>query len=161
MADDKRVSQQDILPGVVKERHLDQAIQNTLSQVGVINDNSITTSKLANGSVTSAKLASNEAWKTPTLSGTWVNLGSGFSTAGYYKTNDSIVRLKGVIKSGTVGTSAFTLPVGYRPLETLVMVCDSSNAHGDIVINTNGTVVPTTGSAVWFSLDGLTFRAEQ
>jgi hypothetical protein len=32
-----------------------------------------------------------------------------------------MVQLRGLIKSGTIATSAFTLPVGYRPPATLIL----------------------------------------
>jgi hypothetical protein len=96
------------------------------------------------------------AWTAPTLAGTWVNFGSGFTTAGYRRIGD-MVHLKGTIKLGVVNTTAFTLPVGYRPTAQAIFAVESNNAFGVVVVNAAGTVVPTTGSNVYFQLDGIVF----
>src|SRR6185295_16972344 len=62
-------------------------------------------------------------WIAPTLAGTWVNFGGSEDTAAYSRTSSGIVLLKGVIKSGTVPSTALTLPVGFRPLKIMRFAC--------------------------------------
>ena len=121
-----------------------------------------------------------EAWVAPTFTNSWVNYGSGFQTAGYRRIGD-VVYLRGLVKLGTLGTSMFTLPVGYRPTGNILLAAlvnvkatfntgaaSTGTAHthpivaseiaGRIDINTSGTVSPTTtGGNGWISLDGLSF----
>lgn len=54
-----------------------------------------------------------QAWQAPTLLNSWVNFGGSFATVAYYRDAVGIVHLKGRMKTGTVGTIAFTLPAGY------------------------------------------------
>ena len=70
-----------------------------------------------------------EAWVAPTLLNEWVNFGSTWATAGYYK--DAVtgrVYGRGVVKSGTTtATTAFyVLPSGYRPVSDLALVVYST-----------------------------------
>jgi len=84
---------------------------------------------------------------------------SPYGDAGYYKDESGIVRLKGLIKSGTIGQTAFTLPIGYRPDTTLIFSVSSGGAYATLRVNSDGTVVPYTGANTYFSLDGVSFRA--
>lgn len=100
-----------------------------------------------------------EQWIAPTLINSWVNFGSGFNPAGYYKDPFGIVHLRGVVKSGVVGTDIFTLPIGYRPANTELLACVSNGALGIVEPSAAGGVNATAGNNTYFSLDGLTFRA--
>lgn len=100
-----------------------------------------------------------ETWIAPTLINSWVNFGGVTNPAGYYKDSAGIVRLRGSIKSGTIGTVAFTLPVGYRPAFQELYAVNSNNAFGAASISANGDVTAQTGTNVVFSIDGITFRA--
>lgn len=88
----------------------------------------------------------------------WVN-DSGWRSASYRK-EGSRVMLGGIIKSGTIGAAAFTLPSGYRPALGCIMVTPSADAFGEVRVYPDGRVVPYTGSNSWFSLDGLTFYTD-
>lgn len=101
-----------------------------------------------------------EAWITPTLLNNWVNFGAGESTCQYHKDAMGYVHLKGIVKSGTIINAIFTLPVGYRPSELLEIGTISSAAFGWVNITNSGLVRPMAGSAEWFSLDGIVFKAE-
>jgi hypothetical protein len=105
-------------------------------------------------------LAGEVAWTAPALTNGWVNFDGGtqFTAAGYRKIGD-LVFLKGLIKTGTINTAAFTLPVGYRPPANsgVAYGVASNDLFGVLVINPSGTVVPTNGSNVWFQLDGVMF----
>jgi hypothetical protein len=99
-------------------------------------------------------------WLSPVFLNSWVNYGGSEATAAYMKDEFSFTIIKGRIKTGTIGQTAFILPVGYRPKEPLRIAVDSNGAHGVLVINTDGTVVPTVGNNTDFSIN-IRFRAEQ
>lgn len=119
-------------------------------------------------------------WIAPTLANGWINYGSGFSDAKYMRKN-GIVYLKGLIKSGTVGTATpfFTLPVGYRPADQKLFAAlnggvvsgaaSAGTAHTHTTANTAArvNVMPSgqvnlegTGTNVFVSLDGISYPAE-
>lgn len=107
-------------------------------------------------------------WRVPTFQNGWLNLGATFTTAAYRKEN-SVVRLRGVVRSGTLdaggGAAAtiFTLPAGFRPEQRHMFASASASggvdAHGRIDVDTDGTVKAIAGSNVFLSLDLITFRA--
>lgn len=102
-------------------------------------------------------------WQNATLANSWVNYGGNYAPAGYTKGADDIVSLQGLIRNGTVtsGTTLFTLPVGYRPIDvTMCSVVTNPDAIARIDINTNGTVVTREGVTTgWLSLAGCEFMA--
>lgn len=102
-----------------------------------------------------------EQFIAPTLTNSWVNFGGVRNPAGYYKDANSRVYLRGVVKSGTVGNAAFTLPAGYRPANTELFAVVSNDLFGAVNVLSNGDVTPAIGSNVYFSLDGISFRASQ
>ena len=95
----------------------------------------------------------------PPFENSWVAWGAGEAVPGYWKDPFGFVHLKGVIKSGTVGNTAFTLPPGYRPPEKQTFATISNGAIGRVDITTSGQVQPVTPSSnVYVSLNGLHFR---
>lgn len=94
-------------------------------------------------------------WITPTLSGTWVNHGGANQPLRYRKVGPDRVKIEGVIKSGTIGTSCMTLPAtgGYRPKFARQFGTVSNSLFGAYVINTDGTVLPYVGSNVFFAIE--------
>lgn len=107
-----------------------------------------------------------EAWREigavgqPPFTGGWVNFGGAFATAAFYKDAFSRVHLKGTIKSGTIAIGAFTLPVGYRPLQAMEFAVVSNAAFGVLDIAASGAVTPQGGNNASFFL-GASFRAQQ
>lgn len=99
----------------------------------------------------------------PAFANAWVNFGSTNETAAYYKDGVGVVRLKGVIKSGTVGSNCFTLPTGYRPAADIIFAVASFDGTNWIVgvlkVLSGGGVRPMAGSNNTFSLSGVSFRA--
>lgn len=89
-------------------------------------------------------------WTTPTLSGTWVNAAT-YLTVGYRK-EGTRVYLRGALQSGTSGSTAFTLPTGFRPTAK-VRLGGSGSAVVEI---TTAGVVTVTGTGIT-GLDGLSF----
>jgi len=96
-----------------------------------------------------------DAWYTPTLLNSWTTYSS--KTPKYRQDLVGRVRLKGAVAGGTLNTTAFTLPAGYRPLETQYMPVVSNGAFGYITIDTSGNVKCVAGSTTYFALDGVTF----
>ena len=100
-------------------------------------------------------------WTAATYQNSWVSYGSPFSAARYIKDDLGVVHLDGLVKNGTIGTTIFTLPVGYRPAyQQLFAACTNPNTIGRIDVQTDGQVVTNGGSNVWISLAGITFLAE-
>lgn len=101
----------------------------------------------------------------PAFQNNWVNFDG--RAAAFRKYPDGKVRFRGLIKSGTIGAAAFTLPVGYRPLTgadngEVYFPCASNSALGIAYVKPDGTptpgiVVPNVGSNVWFDLASIEF----
>lgn len=104
-----------------------------------------------------------EPWNAPTLANSWVYYGSPYSTPGYFKDANGIVHVRGVVKSGTVGSAIFTLPAGYCPEFRLMYPTASfsisADAYGRVDVDTNGNVLPIAGTNSYFSMDVIKFRA--
>lgn len=102
-----------------------------------------------------------EAFIAPTLLNSWVNYDTvNFNSAGYFKDADGIVHLRGMLKSGVVALSSFSLPAGYRPSKAETFATNSNDTLGRVVIDAaTGDVTLAVGSNVFFTLDGITFRA--
>lgn len=96
-------------------------------------------------------------WQAPALVNSWVNYGSVFNNAGFTKDRSGVVRLRGLIKDGTVTASAFVLPVGYRPAQQHLFTVISNGTIGRVDIRADGEVVITAGSNVYVSLDNIAF----
>lgn len=107
----------------------------------------------------------------PTLLNSWVNLGSTFAVAGYWKDANGRVHLAGVVKNGGVTSVIFTLPVGYRPADGKdhIFACQASKSPGaiadhvtgEVYVNSNGDVAPNFAATYnyYLSLDGISFQA--
>ena len=110
-------------------------------------------------------------WITPTLLNGWVRWGDRWAPPQYYKDDSGIVHLRGLIKGGVIdgGKQMFVLPQGYRPSHSS---CYVTYSQGGSVVEINGVVAridvsgetgsvyPTRGSNELFSLEGISFRAE-
>lgn len=97
----------------------------------------------------------------PAFQNGWVNWGAPNFPAGYWKDPFGFVHLRGVIKSGTVGSAAFTLPPGLWPSATAgPFIVMSNGAAGRIDVGSDGTVTPLLPSSnTWVSLHGVYFKA--
>ena len=101
------------------------------------------------------------AWIAPTLLNGWLNFGAPFAATAYLKDTVGFVHLKGTLKSGTMNTAMFTLPLGYRPAEDELVPADSGGSYGRVRVNADGTVVPTHGTNAAMSINSIVFRAVQ
>ncbi len=96
----------------------------------------------------------------PAFEGGWANAGDSASVAAYCAAGPLIL-VKGTVVTGTPGL-IFTLPVGFRPAETMTFGITKSNegyTPDAIIIAATGTV--TLGSAAngfIVYLDGIAFR---
>lgn len=107
--------------------------------------------------------AGSATWTNLGLQNSWVAYG-GFSSPQYTKGSDNIVRLKGLIRSGstTNGVVVANLPAGYRPKERVLLaaLCNPQ-AYCRIDVLPNGNVELYLANSGWTSLDNITFLAEQ
>lgn len=106
------------------------------------------------------QISSEPEWVAPTYTNSWVNFGSSYENGKYGKDQRNFVILKGLVKSGTINTSMFTLPAGFRPLAKRVFPVASNSTIGVVEVRTDGTVVPTIGNNTYVSLEGISFYAE-
>ncbi len=115
--------------------------------------------------VSNPALPTQQAWITPTLSNGWVDVGLGYNPFGYWRDSFGVIHLRGLIKSGPVGSVICTLPTGYRPAnrESLPAIASDGVNYAicRIDVATNGEIYqvggPNYALALW--IDGLTFRA--
>jgi len=101
-----------------------------------------------------------DSWTAPSLVSSWANYGAGSTPAGYYKDPFSVVRLKGLVKSGGVGSTIFTLPVGYRPTYDWLFCVATDTGYGVVKVHDTGVVQAISGGNGWFSLANVCFRAD-
>jgi hypothetical protein len=94
----------------------------------------------------------------PVLGGGWVAFGGGYPAPTYWRDADGVVHLEGVLAGGTLGTVAFTLPSGFRPVAQRDFAAECNGVHGTLIVTAAGAVTPSAGSTAFFSLDGATFR---
>lgn len=96
-------------------------------------------------------------WTNFVLQNNWIDYStSSWATAAYTKTSSGLVVLKGLIKSGTAGTTVATLPPGYRPSQNLLFTSIASSANARIDVLTNGNVNIANGSGD-LSLESVRF----
>lgn len=94
----------------------------------------------------------------PSFTNSWTNFGGGESVANFYK-EGSRVYVGGLIKSGTINASAFTLPVGYRPGGACRFAGVSNGVFAYLAVESNGNVTVSSGSNVYADLSPIQFDA--
>lgn len=102
-------------------------------------------------------LPSQLTFTAPTLLNSWVNFGGAFTPAGYTKDGYGMVKLRGLVKSGTLGSPIFTLPSGYIPSFTHIFAVASNDLFGEVRVDTSGNVFTAVASNLYVSLDGISF----
>lgn len=97
----------------------------------------------------------------PAYQNSWTLYGAPYSKAAYLKDPMGFVHLLGVIKGGTVGSAAFTLPPGYRPaVDPGPFAVVSNGVFGRVDVMSDGTVVPQSPSNnTSVSLENIVFKA--
>src|SRR5262245_12532840 len=114
------------------------------------------------GNVTMSGAIVQENWIAPPLLNGWVNFGSGFNPAGYFRDKQGIVHVRDMLKK-TDGSLVreqplFTVPAGYQPEFRELYLMNSQDAFGRCDIDANGNVLTILGASAFFSLDGISFR---
>lgn len=95
----------------------------------------------------------------PAFKNSWTNYGDIYATAAFYKDAFGIVRLRGLVKSGSSRSAIFTLPAGYRPSAAHTFICDVAGGVGRIDVLSGGDVHTWDGSSTYQSLSQISFRA--
>jgi hypothetical protein len=129
---------------------------------------------ISNGAVTPAKLSPAEAWHDASFSAPaqWGNWGGNNNPVGYMKDQLGFVHVRGFAKNisgaplaggcGPLDTGiVFQLPPGYHPANEERFADVNSDGPGYIDVTPTGIVcsVPSTATAGYVTLDGITFRA--
>lgn len=97
----------------------------------------------------------------PAFENSWVNYDTlTFYGARFWKDPMGLVRIEGLIKSGTIPAAAFTLPVGYRPSNGHLFAVISNGAIGRVDVAPTGQVVVQAGNNAYVSLAGIAFKQE-
>ncbi len=89
----------------------------------------------------------------PAFINSWANFGGAFNSAGFMKLPSGLVVLKGLVKDGTPAAVIFTLPVGYRPVATVMKAVVENAAFARLEITSAGNVASPDGSNVFLSLE--------
>ena len=96
----------------------------------------------------------------PAFTASWAPYGAPYSDPSFLLLPFGYVALHGTMKNGTLGSSAFTLPPGYRPAAPIPFLVLSNGAAGRVDVGADGTVTPlapsTNASVV---LDQIIFKA--
>ena len=99
-----------------------------------------------------------EAVTLATLGNGWVNYGAPYANTGFYKDRGRVY-LIGAVKDGTLNTTLFPLPVGYRPASRMEFVVRANTGTGYVYVDSSGNVVVQSGSNVHTSLNDIHFPA--
>lgn len=108
------------------------------------------------------KLGEDSGWITATLENSWVKFGS-YELPSYRKIGSQVL-LRGVFAhSGSAGSAAFTLPIGFRPAYQCVFAGGSYPPADpvDVFCITNGQVIiEYGGTPEQISIDGINFTID-
>jgi hypothetical protein len=140
----------------------------TGTQINLAALGTVPTAQLAN------TLAPAENWHAVVPENGWHNPPAGvpIDPAGYYKDQNGIVHLRGLLEDGTPGNFLFHLPAGYRPTSGKAIAvlafcgsCSPSPLATPLFIagsgpGLEGAVQAIAPAATSVGLDGITFRAE-
>ncbi len=94
----------------------------------------------------------------PAFENGWVNYSANTEQAHYYIDPFRRVFIGGVVKAGTIPSTIFTLPAGYRPQYAMIYAVASNDLFGVVTVNADGTIRANVGSATYLSLSGINFR---
>ena len=108
-----------------------------------------------------AMMRQNSAWQDAALLNSWVNYGTPYYNVGYMKDSYGFIHLRGITKSGVISSTIpiFTLPISYRPGQTVHFVVDSNAAHGVVEVDKQGNLVANAGNTLYVAFDGIIFFA--
>lgn len=97
----------------------------------------------------------------PAYQNSWTQYTSPWLPSYFFKTSDGVVTLSVMTKSGTLNSTIFTLPSGYRP--SGIVSCAGQDSAGAVLVkvNSDGTVATEAGSSNSWLAFNLSFLAEQ
>lgn len=99
-------------------------------------------------------------WIEPKLLNNWVTYNPPYNEFAFFKSNDGIVYLRGMIKNGKLQAPVFNLPEGFRPKNRELQIGHSSDHKiARIDVLKNGNILIMKGGTGWVSLDGIRFDA--
>lgn len=75
----------------------------------------------------------------------------------YRKTSIGEVKLKGIVKSGTINANIFELPVGYRPLTDKLFPVVTNGTIGYVRVTVNGAVFCQLGNNAYVDFSPISF----
>jgi len=132
------------------------------SNVAFVETTGITAAQMAAALATGKRCYSSdrETRLAPAYTNGWVDFGGGYAGVKYWADDQGVVHIEGMMKSGAIGLSAFTLAQGYRPATTRRFPVSSNNAFGQVDIGADGTVKPDAGNNTSFVLEGIAFRTD-
>ena len=103
-------------------------------------------------------------YATPTATNEWADYSTTYNSAGFTKTSNGRVFLKGLVKNNidtdaiTSGTIIGTLPEGYRPSGRLVFqTVTSPNVAARVDVDASGNIIVYSGDGSWISLDSISY----
>jgi hypothetical protein len=97
----------------------------------------------------------------PAFQNSWVNFAFDWQGARFRKLPTNVVEVQGLVRSGTINVPIFTLPVGYRPGNSLIWATLANAASARIDVYPTGVVQWVSGGANNFvSLTPIMFYAE-
>lgn len=99
----------------------------------------------------------------PLLVNGWVSYDNNYGPPRYRKLN-GVVYIQGLIRSGTLGNTVATMPVGFRPSGlwvTLFSTLGDNNVPNRYDLYGDGRLINAGGASnVWSSLNGITYPAD-
>tara|TARA_R110000803_G_scaffold63024_1_gene123560 strand:- start:2995 stop:3375 length:381 start_codon:yes stop_codon:yes gene_type:complete len=90
------------------------------------------------------------AWTAVTFQNSWQNFSGSYQSVQYRKVND-VVEVRGFMKSGTLDSTAFTLPAGFRPPSAFQIPSLGGGVFSKTIVQSDGDVIPSGGSTSYFS----------
>lgn len=88
----------------------------------------------------------------------WSDFGAPYFGAAYCIDLQGFVHLRGLIKGGTLGLTAFTLPSGFRPVSSaLCSATGGTITPATVQIDASGAVTPNGTNNAFITLNGIVF----
>jgi hypothetical protein len=101
-------------------------------------------------------VAPTAAWMPLEQQGFWVDYdAASYPIASQWIDATGRVHMNGLVKTGTINTTAHVLVAGARPARKLVYPAGSNDAYGRLGLNPASAITPEVGSNVWFSYSGV------
>lgn len=98
-------------------------------------------------------------WQIVPLENGWTNYGGPHIPFAFFKDDNNVVYLRGLIRYGTIGSvPCATLPVGFRPAYRVLAQGYTNSGDGRIDVLPDGRILMLGADSAWTSLDDISFR---